>query len=115
MTANPLRNEREIVLDDKTYNCRLTMDAIAKIEARYGPLMRFAEKIAMRDIGVTDAGVILGILFGKDGPSAPAIGEALLNGAYLPALEVMAGLVGDVLRPAEADEADEGNGVAAAT
>ena len=51
MSVNPIRAEKELVLGDKTYKARVSLDTIKRIESSLGSgLMAVANKLSTGDI-----------------------------------------------------------------
>lgn len=110
---NPHRNEVTFRLGEQDYTARATFDVIARLEARFGPIVRIMERLATRDIGVADTAAMVGIILGKAAPKPAEIGEAVLAD-YLGVQQSIVDLVTALFAPAD-EEQDAGNAEAAAT
>ena len=58
--TNPMKGEIEIELGGNTYNCRLTIDSLIKIETALGVgILKTAQRMAEGDVNISDVVNIL--------------------------------------------------------
>jgi hypothetical protein len=58
--ANPMKGEVEVTLGDDTYNCRLNIDSLVKIESEIGVgIIQLAQKMSQADIRITELATVL--------------------------------------------------------
>jgi DhnA family fructose-bisphosphate aldolase class Ia len=106
--TNPKRGELKIVLADKKFDARVTLDVIMRIERSLGKgIVKIAQSMSEADVSVTDIVAILTpvIRAGGNDVSEKDVGEAIWDAGLAQGIAVC----GEVLGQALGAGGDEGN------
>lgn len=105
MTVNPHRGEVRLVIDGEPYSLRLTLGALAGLEARLkaGSLIELAERFETGRIGAGDLIALLaaGLAGGDAALDESALSRAEIEGGTVAAMRAGMELLGRAFEPLE--------------
>ena len=114
---NPKRGELEIVLGEKKYKGKVTLDAVMRIEQSCGMgIVKIAQALSEGNLTTSQMVAILTpvIRGGGNDINEKEVGQSLWGAGLVGGMKSIGEILAAVLSSGEDEEADEGNGEQAA-